>query len=95
VFISRVFRVFTYCVFAVMLSLRMFGDSSVIRLLRIMKKGEFRAGLYPLGIESRNTTPHAINWLVKVKKASFPPSCTAPCVLTHTDLAQGTTDARV
>jgi hypothetical protein len=23
------------------------------------KKGEFRAGLYPLGIESRNITPHA------------------------------------
>jgi hypothetical protein len=28
------------------------------------KKGEFRAGLYPLGIESRNTTLHAINVLV-------------------------------
>jgi hypothetical protein len=28
------------------------------------KKGEFRARLYPLGIESRNTTPHAINVLV-------------------------------
>jgi polyferredoxin len=28
------------------------------------KKGEFRAGLYPLGIESRNTTPNAINVLV-------------------------------
>jgi hypothetical protein len=25
------------------------------------KKGEFHAGLYPLGIERRNTTPHAIN----------------------------------
>jgi ribosomal protein L25 (general stress protein Ctc) len=25
------------------------------------KKGEFRAGLYPPEIESRNTTPHAIN----------------------------------
>ena len=84
-FISRVFRVFTYCVFAVMLSLRMFGDSSVIRLLRIMKKGEFRAGLYPPGIESRNTTPHAINGLVEVKKASSPPSSTTPCVLAHTE----------
>jgi hypothetical protein len=30
------------------------------------EKGEFRAGLYPPGIESRNTTPHAINGLVEV-----------------------------
>jgi outer membrane biosynthesis protein TonB len=28
--------------------------------------------------------PHAINGLVKVKKASFPPSSTTPCVLAHT-----------
>jgi hypothetical protein len=28
------------------------------------KKGEFRAGLYPLGIESRNTAHHSINVLV-------------------------------
>jgi flagellar biosynthesis GTPase FlhF len=42
------------------------------------RKGEFRAGLYPPGIESRNTTPHAINGLVEVKKASFPPSSTTP-----------------
>jgi superfamily II DNA/RNA helicase len=51
---------------------------------RNKKKGEFRAGLYPPGIESRNTTPHAINGLVEVKKGSFPPSSTAPCVLAHT-----------
>jgi hypothetical protein len=49
------------------------------------KKGEFRAGLYPPGIESRNTTPHAINWLVEVKKASSPPSSTTSCVLAHTE----------
>jgi signal recognition particle GTPase len=40
--------------------------------------------LYPPGIESRNTTPHTINGLVEVKKASFPPFSTAPCVLAHT-----------
>jgi sortase (surface protein transpeptidase) len=48
------------------------------------KKGVFRAELYPPGIESRNTTPHAINGLVEVKKASFPPSSMTPCVLAHT-----------
>jgi hypothetical protein len=48
------------------------------------KKGEFRAGLYPPGIESKNTTPHAINGLVEVKKATFPPSSTTLCVLAHT-----------
>jgi hypothetical protein len=47
------------------------------------KKGEFRAGLYPPGIESRNTTLHAINGLVEVKKASFPPFSTTPFVLAH------------
>jgi hypothetical protein len=50
----------------------------------IEEEGGFRAGLYPPGIESRNTTPHAINGLVEVKKASFPPSSTTPCVLAHT-----------
>jgi hypothetical protein len=34
------------------------------------KKGEFRAGLYSPGIDSRNTAPHAINGLVEVKKAA-------------------------
>jgi hypothetical protein len=34
--------------------------------------------------ESRNTTPHAINGLVEVKKASFPPFSTTPYVLAHT-----------
>jgi hypothetical protein len=48
------------------------------------KKGEFRAGLYPPGIESRDATPHAINGPVEVKKASFPPSSTTPFVLAHT-----------
>jgi superfamily II DNA/RNA helicase len=48
------------------------------------KKGEFRAGLYPPGIESRNTTLRAMNGFIKLKKASFPPSFTAPCVLAHT-----------
>jgi hypothetical protein len=48
------------------------------------KKGEFRAGLYPPGIESRITTPHATNGLVEMKKASFPPSSTTPFVLAHT-----------
>jgi hypothetical protein len=47
------------------------------------KKGEIRAGLYPPGIESRNTTPHAIVGLAEVKKASFPPFSTTPCVLAH------------
>jgi hypothetical protein len=48
------------------------------------KKGEFRVGIYPPGIEPRNITPHAINGLVEVKKASFPPSSTTPCVLADT-----------
>ena len=53
-------------------------------LIEKEKKSEFRAGLYLPGIESRNTTPYAINGLVEVKKASFPPSSTTPCVLAHT-----------
>jgi hypothetical protein len=48
------------------------------------KKVEFRAGLYPLGIESKNTTPHAIHGLVEVKKESFHPSSTTPYVLAYT-----------
>jgi hypothetical protein len=53
------------------------------------KKCEFRAGLYPPGIESRNTTPHAINGLVEVKKASFPPFSTTPCVFAQTGSRAG------
>jgi hypothetical protein len=48
------------------------------------EKAEFRAGLYPPGIEYRNTAPHAINGLVEVKKAIFLPSSTNPYVLAHT-----------
>jgi hypothetical protein len=51
---------------------------------KIKRKGEFCAGLYPLGIESRNTAPHAINGLVEVKKESFTPSSTTPYALAHT-----------
>jgi hypothetical protein len=51
---------------------------------RKKEKGEYRAGLFPPGIESRNITPTAINGLVEVKKGSFPSSSTTPCVLAHT-----------
>jgi hypothetical protein len=53
------------------------------------KKGEFRAGLYPPGIESRNTIPHAINGLVEVKKASFPPSSTTTITQIHFETGGG------
>ena len=52
---------------------------------RNKKTGEFSAGQYPPGIESRNTTPDAINGLVEVKKASFLPSSTNPYGLAHTE----------